>query len=293
MNEFEDLVDMLQIEQPDENSEMVIETICETNDEGEVVCETITGDSVVMSELQLPSDQERDEIDQELDQELQTMFDRYFAPIYDALSFVNVLNPYDYIFQVETSADDSDVLVELNVDAPIENGGVDFYDDEDVEQVYFMELSDASDVVATMENDGDGIVFWEVEDIHAVPCSTADHYFTEDRGYDQYYNGEYEYHPYDGKDELDFGDVTRWQEQVFGELVLVVLLFVLIKIVLFCRRSRSRQPSDRTTPLLTVAVEQQETTDADTGSYTPPKATIVKKVISSEKLDKEPYIVFI
>jgi len=252
MNEFEDLVDMLRIEQPDENSEMVIETVCETNDEGEVVCETITGDNVLTTELELSSDQELNEIDQEF----QTMFDRYFAPIYNALSLVNTLNPYDYIFEFERGADDGDVLLDLNVDASVEAGGADFYNDENVEQVYFMELNDASDFM-TMENNGDGVVLVEVDE---YPFEM----------YYEWVDGEFEYDPYDDEiiydeDEYDFVEVSRWQEQVFGELLFVVLALVLARIVLFCRRSRSRRSSDRTTPLMTVQwsnkIQQMPTKD--------------------------------
>jgi len=305
MNEFEDLIDMLQIEQPDENSEMVIETICETNDEGELVCKTITGDNGVITELPSFSDQGQDEIDQEF----QTMFDSYFAPIYSAFSFVNALNPYDFIFQIETGADDGEVVLELDVDGSGEDVAVDFYNDENVEQVYFMELGDASDFMSTIENNGDVMFFLETDDDAIDPCefgyfgpsdASVYFYYEADGEYDPYYVGNYAYDPYDNEimfdqDEFEYAEVTRWQDQVFGELVFVVLALVLAKIVLFCRRSRSRRTSDRTTPLLTVAVEQQEATDADTGSYVPPKATTAKKAVfaEAEKLDKEPYIVFI
>jgi len=305
MNEFEDLIDMLLIEQPDDTSETVVETFCETNDEGEVVCETITGDSVIetITELQSSSDQEQDEINQGFP----TIFDSYFAPIYSAFSFVNALNPYDFIFQLETGADDGDVLLELDVDGSVEDGDLDFYDDENVEQLYFMELGDASDVMSTVENNGDIIFFLETDDDAIDPCefgyfgpSNADVYlYSEADGeYDPYYYGNYQYDPYDNEimydqDEFEFGEVRRWQDQVLGELLFVVLALVLVKVVLFCKRSRSRPTSDRTTPLLTVAVEQQETADADTGSYIPPKATTVKKAVFAEKLGKEPYIVFI
>jgi len=305
MNEFEDLIDMLLIEQPGDTSETVIETICETNDDGEVVCETITGDNGVIgpiTELQSSSDQEQDEIEQVLP----TMFDSYIAPIYSAFSFINALNPYDLIFQLETGADDADVLLELNVDGSVDDGALDFYDDETVEQVYFMELGDASDVMNTVEN-GDVIFILETDDDAIDPCefgyfgpSNADVYFYSEAigEYDPYYYGNYQYDQYDNEimydqDEFEFEEVSRWQDQVLGELVFVVLALVLVKVVLFCKRSRSRPASDRTTPLLTVAVEQQESTDADTGSYIPPKATTVKKAVFAEKLDKEPYIVFI
>jgi len=293
MNEFEDLIDMLLIEQPSDTSEIVIETVCETNDEGEVVCETITGDDGV--ELQSSSDQEQDEINQVF----QTTFDSYFAPIYNAFSFVNALNPYDFIFQLETGANNSEVLLELNVDDSVEEGAVDFFDEENIDQLYFMEqLGDASDVMGTVENNGDVIFLLETDDDAMDPCefayfgpSNADVYFyaETDGVYDSYYYDEIMY----DQDEFEFEEVSRWQDQVFGQLVFVVLALVLIKVVLFCRRSRSSPADDRSTPLLTVSVEQQETTDAVTGSYIPPKATTVKKAVVAEKLEKEPYIVFI
>jgi len=299
MSEFEDFIDLLSwIEQPDVNVENVIETICESNNEGELLCDTLTADNDMMTDLWSSDDGELEGINQEF----QNTFESFFAPFYNALSVFNAFSPYDYVFNFDTGAEDGDLIVQLSDDGLVEVDGLDFYEDE-YGEVIVVDLSDVSSNVwnfaKTSKWTGKDIdLFVEYDEDSVVPNELW--YFDPSFGeivFDYELEGEYD--PYDDKimhvkDEFAFGEAIQWHDQVLGALSFVLLALILSKVVFFCTRSRSRRASDRRTPLLTVTVDKKDTTkDGETGSYVPPQISVVKKAVVTEKLDKKPYIVFI
>lgn len=295
MNEFEDLIDMLQIEESDEHSDTITETICTTNDQGELICENISADNDTMTEWDVEV--------KEIKQEFLTMFDNLFLPIYNTFSIANALNQWDYIFPLEEGVEDDHRELEPYDDGVTEVAGVDLIDDLDdhgnVEQDIFMDQVDVSDFIEFVDTSAGDLVFLE-DDVGTINHFQSWYFGPNHDEVFYYYDPEWEYDLYDGEneyrpyEEFAFGEVIRWQDQVYGALSFVLLALVLTKIVLFCTRSRYRRTNNQRTPLLTVTVEEQETVGGgDKGSYVPPKLDQVKKAVIVEKLEKEPHIVFI
>jgi len=265
--DFEDFIDTLQFEPLYVDTEVDVDTICGYTDTGDLLCETLTVNEVVPTDVDSSSED---------DVKVSELINSLFQPFYDAFSTLSGFNPYNYVFYQNQGAED-DCGNHVAEDAIIEVSGFDFYEDDDGAiikvDLNFTEaadfFNDFNNIVAALDDD--------TENLDAADLSVEE-YFQNNVDFD---------------DEFAAGETIEWHQQVFQGFVFLIFLLSLAKFVQLHKRARALRTSDRNAPLLTVAIEKEETTKAgETGSYVPPRSDL-KKSADAEKEDTEPYIIFI
>jgi len=276
--DFEDFIDKLQFEPLYVETEVDVDAICGYNDKGELLCETVTVNEVVPTDVQSSSEDDLQVF------ELVNV-GSLFQPFYDAFSILSSFNPYDYISNQNKSVEDDGAKVAD--DAVIEVSGFNFYENDDDEVVVVdLNSNEAADFFKRVRSDLNDMLIELDED--TVNLGAADLSVERD---DEYFQNKVDIMKFN--DEFAAGETIKWHQQVFQGFVFLIFLLSLAKFVQLHKRARGLRSRNRNAPLLTVAIEKQETTKAgETGSYVPPKID-PKKSKDAEKEDTEPYIIFI
>lgn len=287
--EFEDFIDKLQFEPLYVDTEVDFDAICGYNDQGDLLCETVTTDEVVPTDVHSSSKDDLQVL------ELANV-GSIFNPLYNAFSILSSFNPYDYISYQNKSVEDDGVKVDVADHAVIELSGFNLYDRDDVEVIVVdLNFTQVGDLFKRVRSDFNDVIV--KLDENTVNLGAADLSVERDSEYSQNQIDKMQLN-----DEFAVGETIKWHQQAFKGFVFLIFLLVLRKFVQLHKRARPLRTSDRNTPLLTVTVEKQETSKAgemgsyvppgETGSYVPPRCD-TKKNVDAEKLDTQPYLVFI
>lgn len=278
--EFEDFIDELQFKPLYISVESDVDAICGYNDEGELLCQTFSADAVNSADLH------SSDATQDVNKESHFL-EILITPLYNAISMLNSYTPCGYIFN-QTAGEEVAPAVELG-DVDIIDYGGGYYDDEFI----VVDLGDMPNFANIERSAGPKYNVQEFEFFVEFDENEAN---LDPLLYFDVSNDDIIFIDTDIQleDEFVVPETIEWYDQVFGALSFVLIALILTKIVLFCRRSRFRTSDDRRTPLLTVTVKKQKTTEGEEiGSYVPPQHTAVEKAAVMEKCDREPYLVFI